>query len=186
MTNPTDPLEFEHRAQWRSWLAQHHSTESEAWLIVYKKGYTDQGLALDEAVEEALCFGWIDGILHRLDERRFTLRFSPRSKNSIWSISNIQRVEKLISEGKMTPAGYQKIKDAKESGEWDSAIQREQVDIIPEDLESELRKQAGAISAYQALPDSQKKRYIYWLQTAKREETKQRRIQKIVQEVLEQ
>jgi uncharacterized protein YdeI (YjbR/CyaY-like superfamily) len=133
-----------------------------------------------------LCFGWIDGKLLSLDEKRYRLRYSPRKPNSIWSISNIHRVEKLIAEGKMTEAGYQKIAAAKENGDWNAAIRREQVDVIPQELESALQKIDGAISAYQSLPDSRKKQFIYWLQTAKREATKQRRIQKIVQEVLGQ
>jgi len=185
-TPPANHHKFDHRAQWRRWLEEFHSAETEAWLIVYKKKYANQGLALDEAVEEALCYGWIDGLLQTMDEKRYMLRFSPRTENSIWAISNIHRVENLISQGKMTEAGYQKIAEAKANGEWDAAIRREQVDIIPKDLESALRKEDGAISAYRALPDSQKKRYIYWLQTAKREDTKQRRIQKIVNQVLGQ
>ena len=145
-----------------------------------------QGLSLEEAIEEALCFGWIDGKLKSLDEKRYRLRFSPRTAQSIWSMSNIRRVKKLIDEGRMTAAGRQKIAEAKENGEWEAAIRREQVDIIPEALESALRKIDGAITAYQALPASRKKTYIYWLQGAKREETKQSRIQKIIAEVLDQ
>ena len=186
MTNPTNPLEFENRDQWRRWLSKNHSAEAEAWLVLYKKGYDDQGLTLGEAVEEALCFGWIDGKLKSLDKKRYLLRYSPRKADSIWAISNIQRVEKLIVEGKMTEAGYQKIAQAKASGEWQAAIRREQVDIIPEELEGALRKVDGALSAYQSQPDYRKKQYIYWLQTAKREETKKRRIEQIVKEILDQ
>jgi uncharacterized protein YdeI (YjbR/CyaY-like superfamily) len=186
MTNPVNSLEFEDRDQWRRWLEKNHTTETEAWLILYKVKYQDQGLTLDGAIEEALCFGWIDGKLKSLDEKRFQLRFSPRKRNSIWAVSNIRRVEKLIAEGKMTEAGYQKISEAKENGEWEAALRREQVDIIPEDLERRLQKIKGAISAYRSLPDSRKKQYIYWLQSAKREETKHRRIEKIIEEVLDQ
>jgi len=165
-------------------LETNHATDTEAWLVIFKKKYRDLGLTLDEAVEEALCFGWIDGVLNPLDERCYALRFSPRTPYSIWSMSNIRRVEKLTAQGKMTEAGSLRIAEAKENGEWDAAIRREQVDLIPEELESALRNHAGALSAYQALPDSRKKQYIYWLQTAKREETKHRRIHKIVDEVL--
>lgn len=186
MAKPTNPLEFEDRDQWRLWLEVNHATERETWLILYKKKYQDLGLRLDEAVEEALCFGWIDGTLRSLDERRFALRFSPRTQNSIWSMSNIQRVEKLMAEGKMMDAGKLKVAEAKANGEWDAAIRREQVDSIPEDLEKALQKREGALSAYQALTASRKKQYIYWLQSAKRAETRQRRIQKIVEEVLNQ
>ena len=185
MVRPTNCLEFANRDQWRTWLEDHHATETEAWLILCKKKYQDQGLTLDEAVEEALCFGWIDGTLRSLDEKRYALRYSPRRRNSIWSMRNIKRVEKLLAEGKVTKAGKLKIAEAKENGEWEAAIRREQVDIIPKELEIALRKKGGAISAYRALPDSRKKHYIYWLQSAKREETKRRRIQKIVGDVLD-
>jgi uncharacterized protein YdeI (YjbR/CyaY-like superfamily) len=186
MASSEEHLEFEHQNQWRRWLEKHHSIETEAWLILYKKKYQDQGLSLDEAILEALCFGWIDGKLKRLDEKCYALRFSPRTAKSIWSMSNIRRVEKLIAEGKMTDAGKQKIAEAKENGEWEAAIRREQVEIIPEALEVALRKVDGGITAYQTLPASRKKTYIYWLQSAMREETKQRRIQKILEEVLGQ
>jgi uncharacterized protein YdeI (YjbR/CyaY-like superfamily) len=185
MIFPIDCLEFEHRDQWRRWLKNNHSTKPEAWLIVYKKKYQEEGLTLDELIEEALCYGWIDGKLKSLDMKRYMLRFSRRTANSIWAVSNIKRVEKLIAEGKMEESGYQKIAEAKANGEWDAAMRREQVDIIPKPLESALRNVDGAIAAYQLLPDSRKKQYIYWLQTAKREETEQRRIQKIVDEVMD-
>ena len=184
MARPTDYLEFSHREQWRTWLENNHSTANEAWLILYKVKHQDQGLALEEAIEEALCFGWIDGTLRSQDERRFALRFSPRTQNSVWSMSNIRRVEKLSSEGKMTSAGQLKIEEAKRNGEWAAAIRREQVDDIPEVLATALRKSAGALAAYRALPDSRKKHYLYWLQSAKREDTKKRRVQRIVVEIL--
>jgi uncharacterized protein YdeI (YjbR/CyaY-like superfamily) len=186
MTNPSNCLEFGNRNQWRRWLEKYHAVETEAWLMLYKKKYQEQGLSLDEAIEEALCFGWIDGQLKSLDEKCYALRFSPRTTKSIWSMSNIRRVEKLMAAGKITAAGRQKIAEAKANGAWEAAIRREQVDIIPEALEDALRKIDGAIAAYRALPASRKKTYIYWLQSAKRAETKQKRIQKILAEVLEQ
>ena len=173
---------FEHAGQWRSWLESHHSTAAEAWLILYKKKFMDQGLALEQAIEEALCFGWIDGKLKSLDKKRFLLRFSPRRPKSIWSISNIRRAERLIAEGKMTDAGLRKIAEAHQNGEWDAAKEREHVDDIPESLESALRI-ANVLELYGALPDSRKKQYIYWLQQAKREETLSRRIRKIIHEI---
>lgn len=184
MNGSPNYLEFSDRDQWREWLETNHATGPEAWLVIYKSKYRDLGLTLDEAVEEALCFGWIDGVLNPLDERCYALRFSPRTANSIWSMSNIRRVEKLIALGKMRQAGRLKIVEAKETGAWDAAIRRERVDVIPEGLEKALRKHAGALAAYRALPDSRKKQYIYWLQTAKRDDTVQRRIRKIVAEVL--
>jgi uncharacterized protein YdeI (YjbR/CyaY-like superfamily) len=184
MNNPVDSLEFKDRHQWRSWLENNHMHATEAWLIHYKKIYQGEKLALADAVEEALCFGWIDGKLKSLDETKYVVRYSPRRRNSIWSMSNVRRVGKLIGEGRMTTAGLKKVEEAKESGEWDAAIQREQVDIIPPDLEKALRRKKGALAAYRALPDSRKKQYIYWVQSAKRLATKGRRIQSIVEEVL--
>ena len=180
---PVDHLEFNHRDQWRAWLESNHSIAKEAWLVLYKAKFQDQGLALEAAIEEALCFGWIDGTLRSLDERRFLLRFSPRTRKSVWSMSNIERVAKLSSEGKMTAAGLSTVAEAKERGEWEAAIRREQVDLIPEDLERALREKSGALRAYRSLPASRKKQYLYWLQDAKREDTRRRRIAKIVREV---
>ena len=179
-------LEFTDRSQWRTWLEQYHAVESEAWLVHYKVGFQESGLSLESGVEEALCFVWIDGLLRRLDEKRYVLRYTPRRRNSVWSVSNIQRVERLIREGRMTEAGLEKIAAAKENGQWEAAIRREQVEIIPPDLEKALRRRKGAIAAYRALPASRKKQYIYWLQTAKRPATQRRRIEKIVEEVLGQ
>ena len=176
-------LKYPHRDQWRHWLEENSASQKEAWVILYKKKYQHLGLNLDETIEEALCFGWIDGIMKSIDEKTIALRFSPRRKNSVWSMSNIQRVEKLIAAGKMTAAGELKIAEARENGQWDDALRREQVDIIPKDLERALRDKPGALSAYQALSDSRKKQYIYWLQSAKREDTKRKRIQKILEEV---
>jgi uncharacterized protein YdeI (YjbR/CyaY-like superfamily) len=184
MTSTPEPLDIDDAAQWRDWLLHNHARQSEAWLTIYKKKYQDQGLALEAAIAEALCFGWIDSTLQPLDEKRFYLRFSPRKPGSIWSMSNIRRVEKLIAAGKMTGAGQQKIDVAKKNGEWDAAIRREQIEIIPKELERELEKIKGALPAYHALPASRKKRYIYWLQSAKRAETKQIRTKKILAEIL--
>ena len=184
MEEPPKYLEFADRNEWRSWLEAHHAEENEALLVHYKKGYQESTLLYEAAVEEALCFGWIDGLLRRLDERRYILRYTPRRRNSVWSISNIQRVERLIRAGRMTEAGFRKIAEAMESGQWEAAIRREQVDIIPPDLEEALGQREGGVAAYRALPASRKKQYIHWLLTAKRSETKRRRIEKIVEEVL--
>lgn len=173
------PLKFVNRSEWHMWLVVHHATESEVWVIHYKKKYQDEGLTLDDAVEEALCFGWIDSTLNTVDEKRYALRYTPRKQNSIWSMSNITRAEKLIAEGRMTGAGLEKITEAQENGQWEAAIQREDVDTIPEMLLHALEEE-GALTAYQALPSSRKKQYLYWLNTAKQEQTKNRRIQKII------
>lgn len=184
MAQPTNPLEFQDRDQWRRWLEENHARAAEAWLILTKKPFADQGLGLDEATEEAICFGWVDSQLKTLDERRYVLRYTPRKPNSVWSVSNIRRVEQFIAEGKMTPAGLQVVAEAQANGQWEAAIRREQVDVVPEELESALRQTPGALDGYLALPPSRRKQIIYLLQSAKTEATKQRRIERIVEEVL--
>ena len=169
-------LAFGGRDQWRSWLEKNHSLKTEAWLVIYKVKFRGQGLCLADAVEEALCFGWIDGVLKPLDDMRYALRFSPRTPHSIWSLSNIRRAEKLIVEGKMTAAGRQKILEAQENGQWRAAIRREKVDMIPDDLDRALRKIRGGLANYHSLPASVKKQYLYWLESSKREVTRQSRI----------
>lgn len=177
-------LAFADRREWRRWLESHHAEEDEAWLVLYKKAFEASGLGLEEAVEEALCFGWIDGLLRSRDEETYVLRYTPRRRNSVWSMRNIERAERLIREGRMTEAGLRAVAEAKENGQWEAAIRREQVDVIPPHLERALRQREGALAAYEALPNSRKKQFIYWLQTAKRPATKQRRIEKIVEEVV--
>lgn len=180
-----NPFDFLNRLAWRSWLEDHHAISSEVWLIIQKKSSKLEGLSLDEAVEEALCYGWIDGKLQRFDEQRYLLRFSPRKPNSLWSVRNIQRVEELVSRGVMTEAGMAAVQEGKKSGQWKAAIDRENTDVIHAELEAALRRRKGAIAAYRDLPTSQKKLYMYWIQSAKREQTRRIRIEEIVKRVLE-
>jgi uncharacterized protein YdeI (YjbR/CyaY-like superfamily) len=144
-------LTFKDRVAWRRWLEKNHQHEGEAWLAICTKGGRAACLSLEDAVLEALCFGWIDGKLESLDNDRYALRFSPRSPGSIWSLSNIRRVEKLVAEGLLAEAGYRRIQEGRESGQWDLAITREQVDVIPADFEKLLRRRKGALSAYRRL-----------------------------------
>jgi uncharacterized protein YdeI (YjbR/CyaY-like superfamily) len=177
-------LEFKTRIAWRSWLEQYHTNVKQAWLYIKRKGANIEGLSLEDAVEEALCFGWIDGTLRPVDEQRYLLRFSPRRRNSVWSVRNIQRVQNLTNLGKMTKAGLEAVEEGKRSGQWQAALDRERTDQIPYELEVALRRRKGAIAAYRKLPDSQKKRYIYWVQSAKRDQTKKKRIEEIIRNVM--
>jgi uncharacterized protein YdeI (YjbR/CyaY-like superfamily) len=185
MTGDVDLLTFANRAEWRAWLKGHHHQSTETWLVFFKKGVRQGSLTLDEAVQEALCFGWIDGKLRSLDQARYSVRFTPRRANSVWSISNIQRVEKLIQEGLMTEAGMEKIEQGRRSGQWEAAISRERTDLIPPDLAKALRRKKGALAAYRNLTDSRKKQLLHWILTAKKPETRISRIQAIVREVTE-
>lgn len=179
-------LTFNSRDEWRSWLSSHYDRVSEAWLVLYKKGprraRQQVPLSLDEAQEVALCFGWIDHLSKSLDNFRFMLRFTPRRAGSIWSITNINRVERLRKAGLMSKAGLEKVAEAKRNGQWQAAIARERTDLIPEDLAKALRKRKGAIGGYRGLTNSRKKQLLHWLLTAKSQATRQRRLEEIVQE----
>jgi uncharacterized protein YdeI (YjbR/CyaY-like superfamily) len=171
------------RAEWRSWLNHNHQTKTEIWLLHHKKRFSGPTIPLEEAVEEALCFGWIDSTLLPHDEKTYLHRYTPRRPNSIWSISNINRANKLIQAGLMTEAGLAKIQEAQENGQWEAAFKRENVDVIPPELETALRSHPGALESYQELRTSRKKQLLYWLQSAKRPETVKRRIEAILKDV---
>ena len=183
MADSQELLTFPDRAAWRKWLEVNHLHAQEAWLALKKKGAQDASLSLEEAVREALCFGWIDGKLKSLDRARYSLRFSPRKPNSVWSISNVRRVGELISEGLMKEAGLQRVAEGHLSGQWEAAVRREQVDLIPSDLAKALRRRKGAIGAYRNLAPSRRKQLLHWLMTSKRPETREKRIEAIVEEV---
>lgn len=180
MKMPDRCLTFASRDEWRAWLEEHHATEQEAWLLHLKKAVARASLTYEEAVEEALCFGWIDGLLKSIDGETYALRYSPRRPRSIWSESNKRRVERLISEGRMTAAGLEKVAEARESGEWEAATAREDVDAIPADLAQELERN-GAREAFDSWPASRKKQYLFWVSSARRAETRRKRIQAIVE-----
>ena len=173
-------LIFDSREEWRAWLEKNHASEQEAWLLHSKKNAARLFLTYEEAVEEALCFGWIDGLLRSIDNEAFALRYTPRKSRSIWSVNNQCRAEKMIQEGRMTAAGLEKIAEAKENGEWQAAIAREDVSTIPEDLMQKL-KMTKTWATFKNWPASRKKSYLYWLDSAKKPETRQKRIREIVE-----
>jgi uncharacterized protein YdeI (YjbR/CyaY-like superfamily) len=176
---PDSCMAFTNREEWRAWLNGHNATEQEAWLLIGRKAASRHFLMLEEANEEALCFGWIHGALQPINKETYALRFSPRKHNSIWSVNNQRRVAKLIKEGRMTPAGMEKIAEAKENGEWDAAIAREDVSSVPDDLVQALEEN-DAWFAFDKWPTTQKIQYLYWLESAKRLETREKRLLAIV------
>jgi len=176
-------IEPANREEWRSWLQEHHAS-SGVWLAVGKKGGRVTTLTYDEAVEEALCFGWIDSTVNRLDDDRFRQLFTPRKPNSSWAPSNKARVARLIAEGRMTPAGMVVVEAAKRDGSWDLLEDVENL-VMPEDLLAALAATPGASAGFATLPESQRKMALYWIQTAKRAETRTNRIDRTVQASLE-
>jgi uncharacterized protein YdeI (YjbR/CyaY-like superfamily) len=180
METAADILEVGNRHGWRAWLQEYHGTEKEAWLIINKKHASRAGINYDEALNEALCFGWIDGLMRSVDDETFTLRFSPRKPRSIWSEGNKQRVQRLIQQGHMTEAGMAAIRQAMENGEWEKASEREDTSVLPPDLEEALQRDGQIWSKWESLAPSRKKQYIYWVASAKAAETRHRRIRETI------
>jgi len=162
------------RAAWREWLAAHHGEASVVWLLIHKKHVEEPSVTYDEAVEEALCWGWIDGLTNRWDERSYALRFTPRKPGSVWSESNVARVERVIAKGLMTPAGQALVDEAKRRGTWDEAASG-RLDVTPPDLEEALATDPAALARWRAWAPSHRRPYVYWVLDAKRPETRERR-----------
>ena len=150
-------------------------------MIISKKDSSKEGIKYLEAVEEALCYGWIDSKMNPVDEDTFRQRFSPRRKNSVWSKSNKELATRLIQAGKMANAGYEAIKEGKRSGNWQKAYTSKTVPVIPDDLQKALQTSPTAHSNFQAFPNSTKLMYIQWIQSAKRPETRAKRIKQVVE-----
>jgi uncharacterized protein YdeI (YjbR/CyaY-like superfamily) len=177
-------LDFPDREAWRDWLEEHHDSETQAWVVHQKKASTQPGLRYDEGVEEALCFGWIDGVMRRIDDLTFMQRYSPRKPKSVWSASNVERVERLIAEGRMTPAGLALVEEAKRSGWWEApASNREPMDPPPE-LEGALRE-AGLWERFEGLSNTRRNRFVWMVEDAKRPATREKRVQQILHELEE-
>lgn len=184
MSTKTTGLFFRDRAAWRAWLRANHERTTEAWVAHVKKGSRYKGLSYEEGVEEALCFGWIDGLTHAHDEDYFLQRYSPRKPRSLWSESNKVRVERLIRQRKMTRAGLRHVEAAQADGRWQAASQRRDPAWIPEALLAALKQTPGALDAYQSLPPSQREMYGHSVETAKRPETRRKRIQAAIEAAL--
>jgi uncharacterized protein YdeI (YjbR/CyaY-like superfamily) len=162
------------------WLKENYSSQKEAWVIIQKKKSGKKGLKYAEAVEEAICYGWIDSKMQRIDAERFRQRFSPRRKNSIWSKKNKETAEKMIRTGKMSEAGLKTIKLAKENGKWDMVYSSKGVPIIPIDLTEALKKNKLAWRNFSTFSNSTRFQYAYWVTNAKKDETRRKRIVEVV------
>lgn len=168
------------RKDWRAWLEENHAKEKEVWLIYFKKHTGKPRIPYDDAVEEALCFGWIDSIVRKIDDERYCQRFTPRKEKSNWSMPNKRRVEKLIINGRMAKTGLEKVKAAKANGSWDKRSGSEQPFEMPVELAGGLDKNTNAKDFFDSLSPSFQKQYIGWIASAKKEETKQRRVSEAV------
>lgn len=171
----TATLYAKDRSLWRKWLAKNNEKVSAIWLILYHKKSNTTCINYSEAVEEALCFGWIDSVKYKRDDESAYQMFTPRKPKSNWSKLNKERVERMIMAGLMTNAGQKLIDLAKKSGTWD-ALNEIDNETIPEDLEKAFKKNTEAKNNFEAFSSSAKKIILAWIQSAKRPETRAKRI----------
>lgn len=165
------------RAAWRAWLEAHHATDTEIWLVNYKKHTGTPSVSYDDAVEEALCFGWIDGILKRIDDERYAQRYSPRQKRSGWSELNKWRVGLMIAAGAMTPAGMEAITFPLDEIPTERPKSTAGQLPIPPRFEAALETDPDARDAFTRLSATHRRQFLGWIGSAKREETQDRRIE---------
>ncbi len=167
-------LHVKDRHGWRSWLEKNSKRVEEIWLVYYKKESGKPRIVYEDAVEEALCFGWIDGKVKKLDEARYAQRFTPRKPKSNWSALNIRRAKKLIHEGKMTAAGLEAFK-THETGKAASLPTQ-----LPADLEERFRKEVAAWENFNRFPPFYRRMTIGWVASAKKEETRLKRLSQLI------
>jgi uncharacterized protein YdeI (YjbR/CyaY-like superfamily) len=167
------------RESWRAWLAEHCHAATEVWLIYYKKHTGRARIPYDHAVEEALCFGWIDSIVKKMDDERYAQKFTPRRDNTRWSALNKQRLRKLIREGRMTKAGLAKIDAAILEDAAQAKPSKGDVDL-PRFIKQALTANPKAWTNFQILAPSHRRAYIQWIVEAKKEDTRERRLRETV------
>ena len=169
-------LYFTTSEDWRKWLDRNYDQENEVWLVFFKKETGEPTLEYEAAVEEALCFGWIDSIIKKIDEKKYVRKFTPRKDSSNWSESNKKRIAKLLKNNRMSAPGLAKIKAAKQSGRWEKSDRPKIQFDIPQEFQSALDQNSKAKKNFDQLSPTYQKQFIGWIVVAKREETRERRI----------
>jgi len=175
-------LDFTTAAEWRGWLAQNHTRKQGVWLVQYKPRTGKPAIPYEDAIRVALCFGWIDSTYRSVDEERGMLWWSPRRKGSVWARTNKERVEQLEAEGRMTDAGRAVIAAAKADGSW-SILESVEALSVPADLAASLAARPGADERWEAMVPSARRPYLLWVATAKRPETRARRVRETADRV---
>ena len=173
-------VEIGSREQWRRWLEEHHATARGAWAVTFKKG-RGPGPSYDDLVEEALCFGWIDGQYRRVDDDRGMQLMTPRRPDGTWALTNKERVRRLTAAGLMAPAGLAVVEAAKASGAWDLLDDVEHL-REPDDVRAALDASRAARAAYDGFPPSARKQLLFWVVSAKRPTTRAQRLAAVVSE----
>jgi uncharacterized protein YdeI (YjbR/CyaY-like superfamily) len=172
-------LYFKSSAEWRSWLHENHTDSKGVYLVFYKVNSEMESMRWEEAVQVAICYGWIDSTVKRLDDTRRQQLFTPRKDKSVWSKLNKSYIEKMLTEGLIHESGLKKIKTAKQNGSWESLDDVEN-QIIPHDLIIAFNENNLAYENYNKFSPSYRKSYLYWLNQAKRPETRTIRIADII------
>lgn len=172
---------FDTPAAFRKWLEKNHDKETEVWVGFWKKASGKTGMNYDQALDEALCFGWIDGLVNKYDDLSYAQRFSPRRSKSVWSKINTNHVERLIKEGRMMPSGQATIDAAKLDGRWENTYASPANTKVPQDFLDELKKHPRAQEFFNTLNKTNLFHVAFQLHNAKREETRKRRIEKFIQ-----
>lgn len=174
-------LYFRDRSEWRRWLEENGRSSEGIWMILYKKHSGKECIAYVEAVEEALCFGWIDGKIKRINDEYYIQSYTPRRQGSRWSKYNVERVQRLINEGRMTPPGLDAYKKILEKPHLIYDNRTSGDPVIPDDLLLALRNNKTAFENFVKFPPSARRIYIEWLNSSKKPETRPRRISKILE-----
>ena len=180
---PTDLpiLPFANKRKWADWLARQHDKSAGVWLKLAKKGFDIPSVTYEEALDVALCYGWIDGQKKGFDEQYWLQKFTPRGPRSIWSKINTEKAEKLIASGEMQPAGLKAIEAARQDGRWDAAYVSQKNISIPEDFQAALDTNKKAKAFFAVLKSAERYSFLFRIQNAKKPETRARRIQQFVQ-----
>lgn len=174
-------LTFTAQQEWREWLEENHASSDGVWLLFYKKDSGKKTYGYKEALEEALCYGWIDGIANKLNEESYVQRFTPRRAKSIWSKINRDHIERLTKLGKMKPSGMAEVERAKADGRWDAAYDPPSKTTIPEDFLKRLSEDKKAEEFFKTLNKTNVFAITWRLQTAKKPETREKRMQVILE-----
>ncbi|MGH2356022.1 MAG: YdeI/OmpD-associated family protein [Chloroflexota bacterium] len=171
---------FASQQEWEAWLEAHHATSNGLWLKFARKGSGIDSVSYAEAVEGALCYGWIDGQAVSYDERFWLQRFTPRARASKWSRVNRDRATELLAQGRMKPAGLAQVERARQDGRWDAAYESQSRATVPDDLQRELDRHPAAGEFFASLDSRNRYAILYRLQDAKKPETRARRLEQFI------
>jgi uncharacterized protein YdeI (YjbR/CyaY-like superfamily) len=176
---PTVP--FESKKKWAAWLAKQHDKSAGVWLKLAKKDSGFASVTYEEALDVALCYGWIDGQKRGFDDKYWLQKFTPRGPKSIWSKINTEKAEKLIASGQMKPAGLKAVEAARQDGRWEAAYSSQKNISVPEDFQAALEKNKKAKAYFATLNSANRYAILFRIQTAKKTETRAKRIQQFIE-----